>query len=179
VTATFGMLTRQQPLQARYRAHPEDALIVDRGRTEDNAGCDPLHGTVIPGSQSYGVEWRFGIHSAVGGDHDLPNPGDILCAALAACLDSTIRMIADRMAMPLHRVAVDVRGEVDVRGTLRVSPDVPVGFRRLHCAVTIEPEDPRSWSAVDRLVRAAEYSCVVLQTLRRGVPVELRMAERH
>lgn len=29
---------------------------------------------------------QFGIHRAIGGFHDYPNPGDLLNAALAACL---------------------------------------------------------------------------------------------
>lgn len=75
--------------------------------------------------------WSFGIHRAVGGYHDAPNPGDILCAALASCLDSTIRIIADRLGITLTSLEVDVTAEVDVRGTLVVNRDIPVGFQAM------------------------------------------------
>src|SRR5512143_3460734 len=88
--------SRQDPLRKSYRESPIDAMITDKAITTEGAKLDPFHGKVVPGSKDYGVVWPFGIHRAVGGDHDLPNPGDLLAAALAACRDSTIRIIACR-----------------------------------------------------------------------------------
>jgi organic hydroperoxide reductase OsmC/OhrA len=87
---------RQDPLRERYRSAVNEARITDGARTLNDGAGDPFHGIVVAG-EGNGSQWRFGIHRAVGGDHDLPNPGDMLCAALAGCLDSTIRMIADRL----------------------------------------------------------------------------------
>lgn len=163
---------RQDPLRERYAEVPEEARITDRARTTDGVSYDPFHGATAPGSRDYGVVWEFGIHRAVGGDHDAPNPGDLLCAALATCLDSTIRIIADRLDVGLESLAVDVTADVDVRGTLIVERDVPVGFQSMACHVDIEPEAGTDPALVETLVEAAEYSCVNLQTLREGVPVE-------
>jgi uncharacterized OsmC-like protein len=164
---------RQQPLRDRYKVAPAEALIVDHARTINGVDTDPFHGTVVPGSQDYGVAWPFSIHSAVGGDHDGPNPGDLLCAALATCLDSTIRIIANRLAVSLVALEVDVSGHVDTRGTLVVDRTVPVGFQSLRCQVTIQAAEGTDPQLVEKLVAAAEYSCVNLQTLRSGVAVEL------
>lgn len=164
--------TRQNPLRKLYQQAPDEALIIDRATTRESFGTSPFHGRVIPGSQDYGYVWPFGIHDAVGGFHDGPNPGDILCAALAACLDSTIRMIADRLGVSLNSLEVDVQTEVDVRGTLRLDSDVPVGFQSIRCAVDLQAEKGTSPDLIDRLIKAAEHSCIVLQTLQSGVPVE-------
>ena len=43
-----------------------------------------------------------------GGLGDLPVPGDILCAALASCTDSTIRVVANMFGIELLELAVDV-----------------------------------------------------------------------
>lgn len=163
---------RQDPLRERYEDHPGEAEITDRARTVGGVEVDPFHGTVAPGSQDYGVEWRFGIHEAVGGFHDGPNPGDVLCAALACCLDSTIRIIAQRLGVPLEHLEVDVAADVDVRGTLVVDRDVPVGFQSMSCHVDVEAVEGTDPAMLETLVDAAEYSCVNLQTLRSGVPVE-------
>jgi len=163
---------RQAPLRARYKEIPKDALIVDHSRTADGVKTDPFHGYVIPGSKDYGIIWPFGIHSAVGGYHDGPNPGDLLCTALAACFDSTIRIVADRLGIGLTSLSVDVTGEVDVRGTLVVDPHVSVGFQRMRCRADIQPAPGTDPKLVEKLFAAAEYSCVVLQTLRAGVAVE-------
>lgn len=77
----------------------------------------------------------------MGGDHDLPNPGDLLSAALAACLDSTIRIIADRNGVVLDHLVVDVRSEVDVRGTHMVDTSVPVGFQGITCDIRARAAD--------------------------------------
>jgi uncharacterized OsmC-like protein len=147
-------------------------MITDRGRTVAGTAYDPFHGQVVPGSQDYGVQWAFGIHSAVGGYHDGPNPGDLLCAALAACLDSTLRIIAERLGVALRQLAVDVTADVDVRGTLVLDRAVPVGFQRMRCRVSLEPEQGTDPARLQKLLAAAEHSCVNLQTLRAGVPVE-------
>ena len=133
---------------------------------------NPFRGWVKPGSQDYGTEWAFGIHNAVGGYHDLPNPGDILCAAVAACLDSTIRIIANRFGIVLTQLEVDVSAEVDTRGTLMVDHKVPVGFQQMRCHVNIQASNQTKPEHLQRLVAAAEHCCVNLQTLRNGVPVE-------
>ena len=162
---------RQDPLRERYKRVPEQARISDRARTAAGADMDPFHGCVIPGSQDCGVPLHFGIHRAVGGDHDAPNPGDLLCAALAACLDSTIRIIAQRLGVGLSSLEVDVTADADVRGTLMVAREVPVGFQSMRCQVNLQAAEGTEPRVLERLLAAAEQSCVNLQTLRSGVPV--------
>lgn len=125
-----------------------------------------------PGSEDHSETWPFGVHRAVGAFHDAPVPGDILCAALATCLDSTIRLIADRLGVAREGLEVEVTADVDVRGTLVVRRDVPVGIRSMRCHVDIQPAEDTDPKLVKKLLRGAEYSCVDLHTLRNGVPVE-------
>jgi uncharacterized OsmC-like protein len=108
--------------------------------------------------------------------HDAPNPGDLLCAALATCLESTIHMIADRLGMRLDALEVDVTASVNVRGTLVVDKAVPVGFQQMRCRVSLKPAPGTDPRLVERLMAAAEHSCVNLQTLRNGVPIETSVA---
>jgi uncharacterized OsmC-like protein len=68
--------------------------MVKWAATANGEGVDAIHFVVEVG-KGFGVSQRLGVDAAVGGDHDLPNPGDLLCAALAACADSTVRMVAD------------------------------------------------------------------------------------
>jgi len=169
---TASVRERQDPLRQRYKESHAPAWITDRGRARNGVRGDPFHGQAVPGSQEYGVVWPFGIHSAVGGYHDGPNPGDLLCTALAICLDSTLRIIAERLGVSLLDLEVDVTGDIDVRGTLQVDRTVPVGFQRIRCAVSLQPAPGTDADLVRRLFTAAEQCCVNLQTLRAGVPVE-------
>ncbi len=167
------------PLYDRYEEAPDEAKITDRSVATGGIDVDPFHGTLEPGSQDYGVAWEFGIHQAVSGFHDAPNPGDVLCAALAACLDSTIRIIAGRLGVTLDHLEVEVTADVDVRGTLVIEEDVPVGFQSMECHVDIRAEDGTDPELVEQLIEAAEYSCVNLQTLTSGVPVETTVDMGH
>lgn len=162
---------RQQPLIDRYREVPEEARITDRARTVGGLGTDPFHGRVVVGREDHGVEIAFGIHRAVGGDHDAPNPGDLLCAGLAACLDSTLRMVADRMGVQLVELEVEVVALADVRGCLMVDRGVPVGFHRILCEPRLRAADGTDPALVRRLRAAAEACCVVFQTVKGGTSV--------
>jgi uncharacterized OsmC-like protein len=119
------------------------------------------------------LEWPTGIHRAVGGNHDLPNPGNILSAALTICLDSTIRMIANLMEIELAYLQVKVSASADVRGTLVVDREVPVQFQEMSCEIEIRAADQTSPQKLQKLIQAAKYSSVNLQTLRQGVPVQI------
>jgi uncharacterized OsmC-like protein len=165
---------RQNPLRDLYRRVPAEAWISDGARTINGCGDDPFHGAVVP-NNSPEAPLRFGIHRAVGGDHDFPNPGDLLSAALAACFDSTLRMIAEHLGIRLKSVEVEVDAEVDVRGCLLVERSVPVGFQNMLCRVRLEPEDRLQSEQLQMLLAATEQSCVVFQTLRNGVAVRAQI----
>src|SRR5215470_13568015 len=127
---------RQAPLRRTYGEDPSKARTVKWAATSNGAGADPLHSVVHIG-KGYGVSQRLGIDHAVGGDHDLPNPGDLLCAALAACEDATVRMIADILDVPILDLRVEVTADMDVRGCLSVDRSVRVGFRSMTCHVLL------------------------------------------
>jgi uncharacterized OsmC-like protein len=166
---------RQHPLREHYRSAPADAWISDGAQTVSACGGDPFHGVVVPANGA-DAPVQFGIHRAVGGFHDNPNPGDLLCAALAACFDSTLRMIADHRGIRLAFLEVTVAADCDVRGCLLVEGAVPVGFQRMRCDVRLRTEDPVDEETIRMLLAAAERSCVVMQTLRSGVAVQTQLA---
>jgi uncharacterized OsmC-like protein len=168
---------RQQPLHEHYRSAPADAWISDAAQTVSACAGDPFHGLVVPANGA-DAPVQFGIHRAVGGFHDHPNPGDLLCAALAACFDSTLRMIADHRGIPLESLEVKVTAECDVRGCLRVEGTVPVGFQRMRCAVRLQTKDHLDAATIKMLLAAAEHSCVVMQTLRSGVALQTQVETR-
>jgi uncharacterized OsmC-like protein len=163
---------RQAPLRALYAESPQRARTRKRARTSSGkvSAADPFHGEVEVGSD-YDARLEFGLDRAVGGLHDAPNPGDLLCAALAACQDGTIRMIADLLAVELAELEVEVEGELDVRGCLGTARDLRVGFEALVCRTRVLPAPGTESRRLDALIAAAERFCVNLDTLRRGIEV--------
>jgi uncharacterized OsmC-like protein len=169
---TFLIRERQGTLRRAYVEDPARARTVKWAGTANSAETDALHSIVHIGT-GYGVSQRTGIDHAVGGDHDLPNPGDLLCAALAACEDGTIRMIADLLGIPILDLRVEVAGEVDVRGCLSIDSSVRVGFQTMTCRVQLRVPPGVDSNRLSKLQKQAERSCVNLDTLRLGVPVDL------
>ncbi len=169
------MNQRRGGLIRTYRKDPERALIQDGARTSQTryAPGDPLHSEVEVGLGYGGAKAPVGVHRALGGLHDFPNPGDMLCAALAVCTDSTIRQIAGQLRVEIRTLEVSVAGDIDIRGTLCVSQEVPVGFQHMTVSVRLELGPDTQPRMKDKLLAAAEHCCVVLQTLRQGVPVTI------
>jgi uncharacterized OsmC-like protein len=161
----------QIPLRQRYKAEPETALVIDCARALGSRPDDPFHSIVMPMPQS-GVALPVGVHRAIGGLHDAPTPGDMLCAALAACQDSSVRMVANILGVTLESLEVEVTGDVDVRGTLAMNAEVPVGFRAIRCAVRLKASEGTDPRLLEKLRIASERSCVVQQTLLHPPRVE-------
>lgn len=154
----------QASLRAQYKETPELAMVTDRATTCGASASDPFHSMVRPMNAST-VPLPFGVHSAVGGPYDAPCPGDLLCAALAACQDSSVRMVANLMGIELVALEVKVQGTVDVRGALGIQKDVPVGFQSITCDIHLKAREGTPPEALEKLRVAAERCCVVAQTL--------------
>jgi uncharacterized OsmC-like protein len=66
---------------------------------------------------------------------------------------------------------VRAEGDLDFRGTLGVDREAPVGFRAIR--LTFDLDTPAGDEELATLLRLTERYCVVYQTLRGGVPVEV------
>lgn len=154
----------QTNLRAQYRETPELAMVTDQATTCGTDPSSPFHSLVRP-MNANAVPLPFGVHHAVGGPYDAPCPGDLLCAALAACQDSSIRMVANLMGIELVALKVQVKGTVDVRGALGIGKDVPVGFQAITCDIHLKAREGTPPEALEKLRMASERCCVVAQTL--------------
>src|SRR6202008_3576205 len=104
-------------------------------------------------------------HRGVGGAGAGACSGDLLLGALAACAQITCQMVTAAMGIAAERIEVAVEGELDLRGTLGISKDVPVGFEtiRLNFNIAAPNATPEQLSA---LQEKTEQFCVVMQTLQ-------------
>ncbi len=161
----------QTPLRDQYKSSPEAAQVIDHALTSGADASDPFHSTVEP-MPGCGATLTVGVHRAIGGMHDAPTPGDILCAALAACQDSAVRIVANILGVELEFLSVEVTGGVDVRGAMAIDNEVPVGFQSMQCNVRLRAKDGTNPKLLKKLRVAAERCCVVQQTLRSPPHVE-------
>src|SRR6184192_1980560 len=150
----------QRPFKEKYRNEPRSSQITLRAAGSQTA--TPLACSVDIGRAIYQSE----AHTGVGGAGTAACSGDLLLGALAACAQITCQMVATAMGVPTTRIEVKVEGDLDLRGTLGLSKDVPVGFETIRVQFDIDaphaaPEQLQS------LREKTEQYCVVLQTLLR------------
>jgi len=152
----------QAPLKAQYREDPAAAVVTlsaEGSLAEAGVSCRVDTGRAL-------VE--AGLHPATGGTGLQVCSGDMLLQALAACAGVTLRAVAAARDLVIRGGTVRAEGDLDFRGTLGVSKDVPVGFRAIRLRFEIDTEAGAEQLA--SLLRLTERYCVVLQTLK--VPPE-------
>lgn len=155
----------QAPLKDRYAENPDAALITLSATGEEQA--DARACSVEVGQAIYEAE----LHEGAGGPGTAACSGDLLLGALAACSQLTAQAVADSFGIADDvDIAVAVEGDLDLRGTLGIDEDVPVGFGDIRLSVTVDGEiEP------DTLAALREYTeryCVVYQTLEDTPGVE-------
>jgi uncharacterized OsmC-like protein len=161
----------QAPIKTRYQETPSAARITLRVKSAASDLGDPLHCAMTP-EAAPDVVWHSGAHAGVGGLGDTPCSGDLLLGALAACQEITLRMVAAAMGIEIESLEVEAIGDLDLRGTLGMDREVPVGFSAIRCETRVTVKDDGRPERAKRLLENAERYCVVLNTLRSGVAVE-------
>jgi len=150
----------QKTLKEKYRTDPNTSRITlsaKGGQTETPMACSVDLGRII-----YNAE----AHAGVGGAGTAACSGDLLLGALAACAQITCQMVAAAMGVPTERIEVAVDGELDLRGTLAISHEVPVGFESIRLRFDIVAPDATPDQLTSLRDKTEQY-CVVMQTLVR------------
>jgi len=154
----------QSPIKERYRQQPETASITLRaeGRIGEGLTCNVETGKAL-------VE--AGLHPATGGNGLSACSGDMLLESLVACAGVTLRAVATALEIPLRDATVRAEGDLDFRGTLALSKEVPVGFQQIRLHFDLDTDATEEQLAT--LLRLTERYCVVYQTLAQPPKIDI------
>ena len=146
----------QAPLKAKYQEHPETALITlqAKGRIGGNITCK---------IETEKARVEAGLHPATGGDGLSACSADMLLEALVGCAGVTLAAVATALGVELRDATIQAEGDLDFRGTLGVSKEVPVGFEQIRLNFDLDTD--ASEEQIATLLRLTERYCVVYQTL--------------
>jgi uncharacterized OsmC-like protein len=161
----------QKPLKDQYRADANSAkitLVAHGSSTDTPIACSVDLGRAIYEAQA---------HSGVGGAGTGACSGDLLLGALAACAQITCQMVAAAMSIPTNHIEITVEGDLDLRGTLGIAKDTPVGFERIRVYYDIDAPDAEP-EQLEKLREKTEQYCVVMQTLLKPPVIETAWAEK-
>jgi uncharacterized OsmC-like protein len=163
--------TLQKPLKEQYRADPSASVVTIRAKGSQTDV--PVTCSVDIGRAVYQAEAHKGVGGAGVGAGACS--GDLLLGALAACAQITCQMVAAAMGIPTERIEVTVEGDLDLRGTLGISKEVPVGFESIQLRFDVAA--PGATAEQLRALREkTEQYCVVMQTLTKPPKVEAEWA---
>ncbi len=146
----------QAPLKEEYTENPEAARVTLSATGEEQSdvrSCDVDIGRAV-----YEAE----LHEGAAGPGTGACSGDLLLGALAACAQLTAQAVADAFGLDVS-IETEVSGDLDLRGTMGIDENVPVGFEEIRLDVTVDGEVEADTAA--SLQRATEKYCVVYQTL--------------
>lgn len=148
----------QKPFKDQYRSDPSSSRITLTAKGSESGA--PIACSVAVGQAIHNAQ----AHTGVGGAGTAACSGDMLLGALSACAQITCQMVAAAMQIPTERIDVTVEGDLDLRGTLGISKEVPVGFEqiRLHFDISAPAATPEQLRALQE--KTVQY-CVVFQTL--------------
>jgi uncharacterized OsmC-like protein len=154
----------QSPLKERYRNQPQAALITlkAQGRIGEGISCNVETGRALA---------EAGLHPATGGNGLLACSGDMVLEALAACAGVTLSAVATAIGVEIREGLVRKEGDIDVRGTLGVSKEIPVGFQRIRLHFDLQTD--ASAEQLARLIECTERYSVVYQTLCQSPTMEV------
>jgi uncharacterized OsmC-like protein len=74
-----------------------------------------------------------------------------------------LNAVATALGIALRDASLQAEGDLDFRGTLGLSKEVPVGFQEIRLLITLDTDAPEEQLAT--LLRLTERYCVVYQTL--------------
>jgi uncharacterized OsmC-like protein len=148
----------QAPLKAKYREDPGSSLF-----TLHTTGTLDGEGMVCKVSTARGLA-EAGLHPATGGDGLSLCSGDMLLEALVACAGVTLKAVATALEIPIRSGSVRAEGDLDFRGTLAISKEVPVGFRSIRLSFALDTDATEEQLAT--LLKLTERYCVIYQTIK-------------
>jgi uncharacterized OsmC-like protein len=163
IMTSVELKSLQAPLKEQYKLQPDSAIITlkAQGKIGEGISCKVETGRAI-------VE--AGLHPATGGDGLFACSGDLLLEALVACAGVTLRAVATAIGVEIKDGTIKAEGDLDFKGTLGVSKEVPVGFKAIRLEFFIESDAEQE--QLDCLMKLTERYCVVYQTLNKGVKIE-------
>jgi len=102
-----------------------------------------------------------------------PNPVEYLLTALAGCLTSSLVYHAAAKGIEVRGVESHLEGDLDLRGFLGLSKDVPVGYEEIRVSFTIDADI--SEEEKRELVQMAQKYSPVFNTVSGPTKVNVRL----
>ncbi len=161
---------KQAPFKEKFKQDPASALVtISASGVVDiaNVACK---------FNDWPPHHEAGLHPLAGGDTSRWCAAEMLLFSLIGCAGVTLAAVATALQMPIESCELHADGELDFRGTLGISRDVPVGFQKI--ALTVNIKSSATDEQLNKLVDLMHRYCVVYQTLAKQAELSTSL-KRH
>jgi len=107
------------------------------------------------------------------GNNEGRNPVEYLLVALSGCLTTSLVAHASAKGIKINGVQSRYEGDIDLRGFLGLSEDVPVGYQNIRVYFKIDADV--SDEQKEEMVRMAQKYSPVFNTITKSAPVSVHL----
>jgi uncharacterized OsmC-like protein len=107
------------------------------------------------------------------GNSEGTNPVEYLLIALSGCLTTSLVAHGSAKGFRINGVKSRYEGDIDLRGFLGISKDVPVGYQEIRVYFTVDADITDEQK--EELVRMAQEHSPVFNTITKSAPVSVRL----
>ncbi len=165
-------LLKEKPDLAKFKFRATNKWL---GGTHNRATVKDFYGPGREDTSRPPVSFDLDEPEVLLGTNQGINPVEYLLVALSGCITTSLVAYAAARKIPLRGVESRFEGDIDLRGFLNISQDVPVGFQeiRVYFKIDADISDPEK----EELIRLAEKFSPVANTIRNQTPVLVQLAK--
>jgi uncharacterized OsmC-like protein len=101
------------------------------------------------------------------------NPVEYLLVALSGCLTTALVAHSSAKGIKIIRVSSRYEGDIDLRGFLGISEEVPVGYQEIRIFFTIDAE--ATVAQKEEMIKMAQKYSPVYNTITKSAPVSVQL----
>jgi uncharacterized OsmC-like protein len=163
-------LLKEKPELAKFKFRASNTWL---GGTHSRATVTGFYG---PGKEDISrapVSYDLDEPEVLLGFNQGTNPVEYLLVALSGCITTTIVAYASAKKIPLRGVESRFEGDIDLRGFLNLSQEVPVGYEEIRVYFKIDADITDEEKA--ELVRMGEKYSPVANTIKSATPMTVQL----
>ena len=172
VDQLFGTIEmiKKNPEIARFNFRATNQWVTG---THNQATVKDFFGALKEDSSREPMDFKIDEPPVLCGVNLGANPVEYLLVALSGCLTTSMIAHAAARGIELRNVESRYEGDLDVRGFLGISDEVPVAYKKIGVYFRIDSDI--SEDQKEELVKMAQKYSPVFNSIKKAVPVEVQL----
>jgi uncharacterized OsmC-like protein len=163
-------LLKGKPDLAKFKFRATNKWL---GGTHSHATVKDFYGPGKEDTSRAPVSFDLDEPEVLLGTNQGTNPVEYLLVALSGCITTALVAHASAKKIPLRSVESRFEGDIDLRGFLGISQEVPVGYQEIRVYFKIDADI--SDEQKEELVRMGEKYSPVANTIKSATPVSVQL----